>query len=277
MSCCIARAAGEFTPGERWTDADGHSINAHGGGILLHEGTYYWYGESKSGRTFLPDCNKSWGGTRVDVTGVSCYSSTNLYQWKNEGLALKAVPDDARHELYPTRVLERPKVVFNRATKRFVMWMHIDSADYKAARAGVAISSSPTGPFKYIGSCRPNAGIWPLNVTEKDKVADPGNVMARDYKDGQMARDMTVFVDDDEKAYLFYSSEELAERIRTIVAASRVEFEGNVIPVTVSIGVASLACCPPGASLEQLITVADERLYAAKEGGRNRSVGAPNP
>lgn len=36
-----------FIPGEVWKDTDGNPINAHGGGLLYHEGTYYWYGEYK--------------------------------------------------------------------------------------------------------------------------------------------------------------------------------------------------------------------------------------
>jgi beta-galactosidase len=191
-----------------WRDTDGNPINAHGGGVLYYEGVYFWYGEAKSGQTFLPDCNKSWGGTRVDVTGVSCYSSTNLYEWKNNGLALAAVPGDGQHDLHPTKVVERPKVIYNQPTKQFVMWMHIDTADYKAARAGVAVSALPTGPFKYLGGVRPNAGVWPLNIAEGDKAPGVSNYLARDFKAGQMARDLTLFVDDDQKAYLFYASEE---------------------------------------------------------------------
>jgi beta-xylosidase len=86
--------------------------------------------------------------------------------------------------------------------------MHIDSPDYKAARVGVAVSATPIGPFQYLGSLRPNAGVWPLNANEKEKVTGPDNPLARDFNDGQMARDLTVFVDDDEKGYLFYASEE---------------------------------------------------------------------
>jgi len=200
--------AGEFLPGAVWRDTDGNPINAHGGGILIHNGTYYWYGESKSGRTFLPDSNKSWGGTRVELSGVSCYSSTNLYDWTSHGLALPAIPADAQSDLHSSKVLERPKVIYNRAAKQFVMWMHMDSADYKAARAGVAVSRTPTGPFRYLSSFRPNAGVWPLNASVREKLAGPDNPLVRDFKDGQMARDLTVFVDDDEKAYLFYASEE---------------------------------------------------------------------
>jgi hypothetical protein len=205
---CAAAVQAEFVPGEVWYDTDGQAINAHGGGMLFHKGIYYWYGEFKSGKTYLPDCNKSWGGTRVDVVGVSCYSSTNLCDWKNEGIVLPAVTKDTNNDLHPSKALERPKVIYNKTTKQFVMWMHIDSDSYAAARSGVAVSEKPTGPFKYLGSFRPDAGVWPINVTEADKVASKTNHLARDFENGQMARDMTVFVDDDEKAYLFYSSEE---------------------------------------------------------------------
>ena len=131
-----------FKPGELWLDAGGKPINAHGGGMLYHQGTYYWYGEHKEGPTTTPACNKSWGGTRTEMVGFHCYSSTNLFQWKDEGLVLRAVTNDAQPDLHPSGVLERPKVVFNARTKKFVMWMHIDSADYSAARAGVAVAVS---------------------------------------------------------------------------------------------------------------------------------------
>lgn len=44
-----------IVPGEVWNDTDGNPINAHGGGILYHEGTYYWYGEYKKGKTIHPN------------------------------------------------------------------------------------------------------------------------------------------------------------------------------------------------------------------------------
>jgi beta-xylosidase len=107
-------------------------------------------------------------------------------------------------------VVERPKVIFNQRTGKFVLWMHIDSPDYKASRSGVAVSDKPTGPFQYLQSFRPNAGIWPIHVTAKDKEPGPGNALVRDFKGGQMARDMTLFQDDDGKAYHIYSSEDNA-------------------------------------------------------------------
>ena len=211
LLCSPALAdSGSFAPGEIWRDVSGKPINAHGGGMLNHEGVYYWYGEFKEGKTWAPRANRSWGGTRVVAMGVSCYSSTNLSDWKFEGLALPSETKNRKHDLHSTKVIERPKVIYNRATKKFVMWLHIDSEDYKAAKSGVAVSDSPTGPFTYLGGFRPNAGIWPDNVTEADKRPNKTNHLVRDFKGGQMARDMTVFVDDDGKAYQFYSSEENA-------------------------------------------------------------------
>ncbi|GAA5124893.1 family 43 glycosylhydrolase [Luteolibacter yonseiensis] len=207
LSVCVfgkeTKPATAIRPGEVWLDTDGKMVNAHGGGILFHAGTYYWYGEIKEGKTYLPEVNKSWGGTRVDVVGVSCYSSKDLLAWKNEGNVLPAVPGT---DLDPKLVLERPKVVYNAKTKKFVLWFHSDSLNYAAAKAGVATSDSPTGPFTYHGSFRPHANQWPVGVTEEQK-ADEKSQLVKDFSVGQMVRDLTVFVDDDGKAYLFAASE----------------------------------------------------------------------
>jgi two-component system, cell cycle response regulator len=73
---------------------------------------------------------------------------------------------------------------------------------------------------------------------------------------------------DVEKAYL------LAERIRITVETAKVEFNRLRIPVTISLGVASLVCAGEGATTETLVGKADERLYVAKGTGRNRTVSA---
>lgn len=160
-----------FYPGKIWIDNQGKPIQAHGGGVIYHNGVYYWYGENKDTVT----TNQNTG-----FKGVSCYSSKDLYTWKNEGMVLRKVTTDANHDLHPSKIVERPKVIYNDENKQFVMWMHIDQQGYKYARQGVAISKNPTGPFEFINSVRPN---------------------------GFESRDMTIFKDDDGKAYAIYSSE----------------------------------------------------------------------
>ncbi|NOX76617.1 MAG: diguanylate cyclase [Gammaproteobacteria bacterium] len=60
----------------------------------------------------------------------------------------------------------------------------------------------------------------------------------------------------------------LAERLRKAVESLKIEFEGVVIPITISIGIAQLS--QDGELLDALIAAADKRLYIAKQKGRNR-------
>lgn len=200
----VLGASGEpqqFSSGEVWLDTDGEVINAHGGGILYRDGTYYWFGEFKRKGASARD-------------GISCYSSTNLVDWKNEGIAL-AVQKEHRSEIRSGCIMERPKVIYNEKTGKYVMWFHLElkGKGYEAARTGVAISDHATGPYKYLRSYRPNAGVWPKNVPENLKSANAGGdeymaFLRRDLEDGQMSRDMALFVDDDGKAYHIHSAEE---------------------------------------------------------------------
>jgi diguanylate cyclase (GGDEF)-like protein len=64
-----------------------------------------------------------------------------------------------------------------------------------------------------------------------------------------------------------------AERIRVLVAETPFMYESTPVPITVSIGVATLTDCRD-ASVDQLIALADSRLYLAKASGRNCSRGA---
>ena len=70
-------ADANFYPGAIWPDNNGVHINAHGGGILFQNDTYYWFGEHKiEGKK----------GNSAQV-GIHCYSSKDLYNWKDEGIA----------------------------------------------------------------------------------------------------------------------------------------------------------------------------------------------
>lgn len=159
--------------GQMWKDVDGNDIQAHGGCIIEHEGMFYWYGENK-GQDNCP------GRNRVDVIGVSCYSSADLVNWKYEGLVLESDKENADSPLHTSKVLERPKVLYNEKTNKFVMWFHADSPDYVYAGTGVAVSDSPTGPFDFRCVMQPNR---------------------------QDSRDMTLFKDFDGTAYLIHSKD----------------------------------------------------------------------
>ena len=208
-----------FRPGELWLDNNGVHINAHGGGILYHNDTYYWFGEHKTeGKT-----------GNVALVGVGCYSSKDLYNWINEGIVLSVATEGSDSDIESGCILERPKVIYNEKTGKFVMYFHLElkGKGYSAARTGIAVSDKIIGPYKFIKSFRPNAGIFPVNMTEtqrnftvtsedikglssseKDSIIAEGLYVCRDFKTGQMSRDMALYVDDNQKAYHIYSSEE---------------------------------------------------------------------
>jgi hypothetical protein len=196
--CATTEPPKGFTPGAIWPDDQGVHINAHGGGLMLHEGVYYWFGEHKIAGE---------AGNRAHV-GVRVYSSRNLTDWRNEGVAL-AISDDPASELVKDSIIERPKVIRNPKTGQFVMWFHFElkGVEYRSARAAIAVADRPTGPYRYLGSFRPNAGVWPLGMTPDDKSPE-NQFVVRDFGGGQQARDTTLFVDTDGKAYHLYASEE---------------------------------------------------------------------
>ncbi len=183
--------------GEMWYDVDGNPIQAHGGCIINHKGKWYWYGEHK-GQDNVP------GTTRVDVIGVSCYSSNDLVNWKYEGLALAADNEDPKSMIHPSCVLERPKVIYNEKTGKFALWFHSDSANYLYARVGIAVSDSPTGPFKLLATKRPN---------------------------NHESRDMTVYKDTDGVAYAAYSSDHNRTMHIARLTDDYLDLEGSYVAV----------------------------------------------
>lgn len=192
-----SRSAGVANAG-LWPDDRGVHVNAHGGGLLRHGDRWYWFGEHKTVGE----------GGNTALVGVHAYSSADLIAWRDEGIAL-AVSDDPASDITRGCVLERPKVLRDPVTGKFVMWFHLElkGQGYAAARAGVAVADRITGPYRFLRSGRVNPGLWPANVTPADK-ADPRQPLVRDFAGGQMARDMTLFVDAENTAWHVYSSEE---------------------------------------------------------------------
>ena len=159
----------QISPGVLWKDVNGEQINAHGGCVVFNQGTYYWFGEDRTG--FVSN-------------GVSCYQSKDLYNWKRLGLSLKTTGEakDDLNDISHGRLFERPKVIYNPKTNKWVMWSHweINNSDYSAARVCIAVSDKIEGPYTLYKTLRPNKNE---------------------------SRDQTLFVDTDGKAYHFCSTD----------------------------------------------------------------------
>lgn len=167
-----------LTNGHIWEDVNGQAIHAHGGHILIHGEYYYWYGED-----------------RRDDCYVSCYRSKDLFNWefRNQILstATPVAPFRVRTNLQLLNDkggkvnLERPKVLYNPLTRKFVLWVHYENGiNYNAAACAIATSDSPDSGFIYHGSFNPY---------------------------GYMSRDCTLFQDDDGTAYFISAARDNAD------------------------------------------------------------------
>ncbi|WP_055427635.1 bacterial Ig-like domain-containing protein [Bifidobacterium aesculapii] len=236
------------------TATTGKHIQAHGGQVVpVQENgktVYYWYGEDRSSgylnshgvHVYRSEDGMNWVDKGIALRSIYYDGEltddeyfVNLYGLKKSDgtidtakakkiayyLNTNTDEDGDGKKDVANAIFERPKVLYNAKTKKYVMWWHADgsptvssTSNYARSLAAVAVSDSPTGPFKMVGAYRlPNR---------------------EDYKTGHSAavpggsRDMTVFQDDDGTAYVIYSSEEN----RTLYVAKLNDEYTNVVKTT---------------------------------------------
>lgn len=158
-------------PGQLWLDTEGKRIQAHGGSLFFWEGVFYWYGENKE---------KTLPGSGIWHWGVRCYSSHDLYNWKDEGLILSPTPDDRSCPLHPSRTMDRPHILYNKKTEKFVMWVKFAGTEtdpWDGQYMGIATADSILGPFQLIKTIHPLG----MNSGDFDLVIDPSDGKAYFY------------------------------------------------------------------------------------------------
>ena len=139
----------QFRPGQPWPDTQGTHLNAHGFCILDFGGRHYWYGAHKiAGKT----------ESEKNEAGVRCYVSDDLLNWQDTGLVLNVFAPGAHPELADASILDRPKVIYHAATKKFILYFKLyppksqgGKSGVDFAYVGVATATEPTGPFHYQG------------------------------------------------------------------------------------------------------------------------------
>ncbi len=150
MNTCIK-------PGQVWLDTEGKRIQAHGGSIITVGDTFYWYGENKE---------KTIGDGAVWHWGVRAYSSKDLYNWKDEGVIIPPDLENEKSPVHPKTMMDRPHIIYNEATKKYVAWLKImDNSSFAVLAADVV-----TGPYEMVNPC-----VFPcgLPVGDFDLQVDP--------------------------------------------------------------------------------------------------------
>lgn len=154
-------------PGKVWLDTDGKRIHAHGGSIFALDGKYYWYGENKEFTTGDGTC---WHN------GVRMYESTDLYNWKDLGIIIPA-NDDPESPLYRKACMDRPHIIYNKTTKKFLCWIKV----MRGARGQLT------------------------SVLAADCIIGPYTMVHQDFKPlGMSAGDFDLVVAPDGKAYYYF-------------------------------------------------------------------------
>jgi len=155
--------------GGYWLDTAGNRIEAHGAGLIYTQDAWYWIGEDKS-------------ASSGSFKAVNCYRSTDLSHWefRHPIITRQTSSDLAAAD----RIIERPKVVYNDTTHKYVMWLHWEGMNYGTAEAGVFTSDGVDGDYMQVRHFRPN---------------------------NNMSRDDTLFKDDDGKAYFLSAANNNAD------------------------------------------------------------------
>ena len=111
---------------------------------------------------------------------MTLYSSKDLQHWKPHGSILSGSQIRAEGHSAPWRI-ERPKILFNKDTGKYVMLFHLDAPNFSLSSIGVATAPAITGPYTWVRGFKP---------------------------DGKDSYDMTAFVDpNDGKGYVVTSVE----------------------------------------------------------------------
>jgi hypothetical protein len=156
-----------FRSGEIWLDTSGKPIQAHGGSIIVVDDRYYWYGENKEFTT---------GKTDVWTWGVRCYSSKDLYNWDDLGLIIPPNAEDRHSPLHPAAGLDRPHILHNPRTGKFVCWIKLLMGNQQTR--AVLVADKITGPYQLV-----RKDMLPLGMSagDFDLVASPDDSKAYMY------------------------------------------------------------------------------------------------
>lgn len=140
-------------PGRVWTDTEGKRIQAHGGSVIYIDGTYYWYGENKE---------KTTGKNGIWHWGVRCYASRDLYNWEDKGVIIPPETEDENSSLHPTSWMDRPHIIYNKSTGKYVCWLKVMSKNWTQTET-VLVSDHFLGPYVKV-----KEGLRPLGMDAGD-------------------------------------------------------------------------------------------------------------
>jgi beta-xylosidase len=170
VACVMITKTIEMASSGEMYDNNRNLIEAHDGGMIKIGNTYYLYGND---RTYYNSGNSQFNKT---FYRIRIYSSTDLVHWKFVNDILTYNTDSAMNG----NIVERPKIMYNETTGKFVMYFHYDDYSYQTAHVGIAICNTVDGNYTFVRHFAP---------------------------EGLDSRDMGIFKDSDGTGYLICTTD----------------------------------------------------------------------
>jgi hypothetical protein len=191
-------------------DEDGNALDAKSDYIAYFGNFYYLYGESYG-------CAYAFFNPTHNFCGFRVYKSSDLIHWISGGKFIDPATSDVARSYCQSIGCWGPVVVYNRATRKYVLWFYRAIGEPTKTPLVVMQSDSPAGP-------------WVDPVTP----AVPTG----------FAHD--VFIDEDGSAYLVWGGPSSGIQVQKL-NGSYTDVEGEVTTVTRPLGkISDAACQPPG-------------------------------
>ncbi|KAL2851108.1 hypothetical protein BJY01DRAFT_245210 [Aspergillus pseudoustus] len=138
--------------GQRYLDTDGNPISAYGPGFLKVDDTWYWVGQDLSSQP----------AGELNPGFVNLYKSKDLTNWD----FVNTIVDVNTQDVYGNRPFTmsfpgRPKLLYNKPTKKYVLWIHWELQDtFSPSEVIIATADDVSGPYTVTreGHRRPGAG-----------------------------------------------------------------------------------------------------------------------
>lgn len=192
-------------PGKVWKDTKGRPIQAHGFSVFYNEeqGLWYWYGENKE---------KTDGKGNIWHWGVRLYASSDLYNWTDKGLIIEPETDDLMSPLHHTYCMDRPHILYCKATGKYVCWLKIMAGEVSQF----------------------------MSVLTADRFEGPYTFVRKIYKPLEMdTGDFCLHADPDGRAYIWFERPhfqlicaELTEDYTAVTDKYSVHYDGLLPPLT---------------------------------------------
>lgn len=181
-----------------WRDTDGNFIYSQGGGIFRFGDTYYWYGvKYEEAEKYAQD--PTTGPYKTDPSpkflGVTCYSSKNLVDWKNEGLVVERAEVTGRPEMNNQEVAWVGRLGVAKVGEKYALLVQHECPDEDNSLDGNMDTDKFSKQVLVLSSDAPDGKFtWNQRINMKDYTGGTSNT-----------GDQTVFTDDDGTSYLVYS------------------------------------------------------------------------